>query len=364
MINNVFFNPVWQNTLFGNTLQKYAISAVVFVFLITGFRLFQGVVLWRLRKIARKTKTELDDVIIKMVEDVRPPLYTLVAFWIAFTFLEVSTFAEGVVTALAIMVIVYQVIRALHVFTDYALDRYARRGGADHGSVTAVKTLGRAIKGILWVIGALVVLQNIGINVTSLVAGLGIGGVAIALAAQNILGDLFSSFAIVFDKPFAQGDFIIVGEHMGVVEKVGIKTTRLRALQGEEIVISNTELTNSRIQNFRKMKERRVQFSLGVTYDTPKKKLSKIPGIIEEIVKKSKRRRFDRANFKEFGDSALLYEVVYYLKSGDYNEYMDNQQTINLEVVAAFEKEGIEMAYPTRTVYLKSSDHHTKKEVN
>jgi len=208
------------------------------------------------------------------------------------------------------------------------------------------------IKIILWIIGLLLILSNLGINITSLVAGLGIGGIAIALALQNILSDLFSSFAIYFDKPFKVGDFIIIGKDMGTVEQIGIKTTRLRALQGEQIVISNQELTSARIQNFKKLSERRVAFELGVVYGTPDDKMKKIPELIEKIIKETKDTRFDRSHFKSFGDFALIFETVYYITSGEYLDYMNAQQEIGLKIKEKFSTEEIEFAYPTQTLFL------------
>ena len=175
---------------------------------------------------------------------------------------------------------------------------------------------------------------------------------AIALAVQNILGDMFSSFSIYFDRPFEVGDFIIVGDHMGVVKKIGLKTTRIQALQGEEIVISNAELTSTRIRNFKKMQKRRIVFTVGVTYDTPKEKLEKIPSIVATIMAKVENADLDRVHFKEFADSSLNYEIVFYALTGDFGKYMDSRQAINLGLIEAFGKEGIEFAFPTQTVHL------------
>ena len=196
------------------------------------------------------------------------------------------------------------------------------------------------------------VLSNLGYNVTTLVAGLGIGGLAIAFALQKVLEDIFSSVSIYFDKPFEIGDFIIVGEQMGVVKKIGIKSTRIQALQGEEIVISNRELTSVRIQNFKRMEKRRVAFSFGVLYSTSNAKLKKAIEMVKKIVEKAEHADLDRVHFKAFGSSSLDFEVVYYLKSRDYNVYMDTQQEINFAIKEAFEKEKIEFAYPTQTIHL------------
>ena len=208
---------------------------------------------------------------------------------------------------------------------------------------------------ILWSLVLLLVLDNLGINITALVAGLGVGGIAIALAVQTILGDLFASLSIVLDKPFVIGDFLIIDDYMGGVEYVGLKTTRLRSLSGEQLVLSNSDLLNSRIRNFGRMYERRVPFNLGVTYQTPREKLVKIPEIIREAVRKQDKTRFDRSHFKEYGDFALVFESVYYVLGPDYNEYMDIQQAINLHIHERFEQEGIEFAYPTQTVFMQKA---------
>jgi small-conductance mechanosensitive channel len=204
----------------------------------------------------------------------------------------------------------------------------------------------------VWSLVLLLALDNLGFNITALLAGMGIGGIAVALAAQNILGDLFASLSIVLDKPFVVGDFIVVGEQLGTVEYIGLKTTRIRSLGGEQIVFSNTDLLGSRIRNYKRMQERRVVFGFGVVYQTPHEKLQTIPGMVREIIGKLDRARFDRAHFKEYGDSSLNFEVVYYVLSADYNVYMDIQQAINLELFRRFQEDGIDFAYPTRTLYV------------
>ena len=201
-------------------------------------------------------------------------------------------------------------------------------------------------------------LQNLGIDVTALVAGLGISGVAVALALQRILNDLFSSLSIVLDKPFVIGDFIIFGEFMGSIEHIGIKTTRIRSLTGEQIICSNGDLLNTHIRNYKRMQERRVTFKLGVVYQTPANKLQQIPIMVREIIEAQELTRFDRAHFASYGDFALLFEIVYYVLSPDYNIYMDTQQTINLEIFERFQALDIEFAYPTQSLYLQSVGNH------
>ncbi|MBI2295597.1 MAG: mechanosensitive ion channel [Betaproteobacteria bacterium] len=217
---------------------------------------------------------------------------------------------------------------------------------------TALTLLGFAARIAVWSLVLLLTLDQLDFDITALVAGLGIGGVAVALAVQNILGDLFASLSIVLDKPFEVGDFIVVDGLRGTVERVGIKTTRVRSLDGELLVFSNADLLKSRIRNFQRMLERRVEFTIGVTYQTPPDKLKAVPQWLREAVEAQPRTRFDRAHFKEYGDSALVFEIVYYVLDRDYNLHMDVQQAINLVIFERFAREGVEFAYPTRTLHV------------
>lgn len=206
---------------------------------------------------------------------------------------------------------------------------------------------------LLWASIMMLILANVGVQIGPLIAGLGIGGLAIAFALQKILEDLFCSVAIVLDRPFEVGDFVIMGEVLGTIEKIGIKTTRIRSLGGEQIIVSNRDLTNSRIRNYKRMPQRRVVFTFGVLYQTPVEKAEKIGGWLREIIEGIELTRFDRAHLKEFGDSSYNYEVVYFVLKPDYNIYMDVQQAINLAMIRKFKQEGVEFAYPTRTLYLE-----------
>jgi small-conductance mechanosensitive channel len=200
------------------------------------------------------------------------------------------------------------------------------------------------------------ILDNFGVNITTLVASLGIGGIAVALAVQNILGDLFSSLSILLDKPFVVGDFITVDGISGTVQYVGLKTTRIRSLSGEEIVISNSDLLKSRIHNNRRQETRRIVFSVGVTYDVTEQQLEMIPGMLKDIVSSKENVKFDRAHFKSYGASSLDFEVVYTMQTADYGVFMDTQQGINFEMFRRFNREGIEFAYPTQTVKLSNPE--------
>lgn len=212
------------------------------------------------------------------------------------------------------------------------------------------------IRMLIWAVVLLLTLDNLGINITTLVAGLGIGGIAIALAVQNVLGDLLASLSITLDKPFVLGDSLVVGDFKGKVEHIGIKSTRLRSVDGEQIIMPNADLLKSRVRNYGRMQERRVQFSIGVTYETPKDKLASVPAIVRAIVEAQSEVRLDRCHLARLGAFSVDYEVVYYVLSADYNQYMDIQQDINLRIYAAFAEQQIEFAYPTQKLWLSNAD--------
>lgn len=341
-----------STTIFHNTIREYLIALAIFIISLIVLKAIRTVIFNQLDKLAKKTKTDIDDTFIKIIQSVKPPFYSFLAVYFSILTLNLTPLASKIFNAILIIWLTYQVVIAIQILINYIVKK---KFPGDKKDRAMPELIGKILKGTLWTIGILLILSNLGVNISSLIAGLGIGGVAVALAAQNILSDLFSSFSIYFDKPFEIGDFIIVGTMMGTVEKIGIKTTRIRALQGEEIIFSNQQLTTSQIQNFGKMKERRVIFRLGVVYQTPTEKLKKIPHLIQEIIQAIKLTRFDRTHFVKFDNSALTFEVVYYLQTPDYNKYMDIHQAINFQIKESFEKEGIEIAYPTQTIYLNKN---------
>ena len=209
-------------------------------------------------------------------------------------------------------------------------------------------------KVFLWAIVLLAMLSNLGVNITAFIASLGVGGIAVALAVQNILGDLFASLSIAVDKPFEIGDFIVVESISGTVEHVGLKTTRIRSLGGEQIVMANTAMLSSTVQNYKRLSERRVVFKFGVTYDCTADQARQVPGIVESIIRSIDKTRFDRSHFQGFGDSSLDFETVYIVLDAGYNAYMDIQQEINLQLMSALEKIGVDFAFPTQTIHVAS----------
>jgi len=335
-----------------NLVSDYLIAIGAFGLTIVGLKIFQTWVLNNLEKKSKKTENKWDNYIIKIIKEVGWSFYILLPLYVAFKFLEVPEILEKFMYYGVLIVIVYYVVRSVQRLIDFSVQRYIREKDQDidPGVVNIFKTL---LKLSLWVVAIILILSNAGYDVSALIASLGIGGIAVAIALQNVLSDIFSYFSIHFDKPFKVGDFIIMGDDMGEVKKIGIKSTRLKSLWGEEIVISNAELTSQRVNNYKKMEQRRIHFHFGVVYNTPAAKLNRILEIVRNIFDDMELADLERVHFKEFGDFQLQYEVAYYVKTGDYNKYMDIQQEINLALKREFENEGIEFAYPTQTLIIQ-----------
>ncbi|MGM0421163.1 MAG: mechanosensitive ion channel family protein [Bacillota bacterium] len=261
-----------------------------------------------------------------------------------------------VVRALDVVILVtltWHVVLLIQLFTIQLFKRYIARRTEQVEQDKLILLTGTAVKVLTWIMAILFVMDNLDIQISGLITGLGIGGIALGIASQSIFQDIFSYLTIFIDKPFEIGDFIIIGDFRGTVEHIGIKTTRLRSLGGEQLVFSNTDLTNSRVSNYRRMNRRRINFKFGVTYDTPLEKTEEIPAIVKEIILAQDKTEFDRAHFSAFGDYALIYEVIYYVLDKDYTKYMDIQQQINLGLKGELEQRDISFAFPTQTVHVQ-----------
>lgn len=337
------------------TIKELLLALGVLVLSLIILKVFKTVIISRLKKLSKITNTDFDDVLIEMINKIRPYFYFFIALYLSLKYLPLPGSLERTINGVFLVIIAFQIAKSLEILIAYGAQKMIENKGEeiDPRDQRQKHVITLVLKILLWTFILLSVLSNLGINVTSLIAGLGISGVAVAFALQNILSDIFSSFSIYFDKPFIEGDFIIVGNDMGTVKKIGIKSTRLETLQGEELVISNKELTEARVHNYKKMDKRRIVFSFGVTYNTPKEKLEKIPEIVKNIVENIESADLDRAHFKSFGDFSLNYEVVYYVLVPDYNKYMDIQQDINFRLKERLEEEGIEFAFPTQVIHLE-----------
>ena len=338
----------------GNTVLAWLVFAVTLVLVIGVLMLVKRVLLGRLMALARRTHSDVDDAMLELLTRTRGFILLAISLSIAVRTLTLSERAEAYAVRIGYAALFIQFGLWGAGLVTYFTNRYiSQREGAEADTAMTIRAASFLARVILWTLIVLLTLQNVfDVNITALITGLGIGGVAIALAVQNILGDLFGAVSIVLDKPFVVGDFIVVDDLMGTVEYVGLKTTRLRSLSGEQIVFSNGDLLQSRIRNYKRMYERRIAFSIGVTYDTPRETLAAIPGWMRTIVEAQPEARFDRSHFFSFGDSSLNFETVYFVKKPDYGVYMDVQQAINLELVRRFEAEGVEFAFPTRTLHI------------
>lgn len=338
---------------YGNAVMSWLMAVAVAAFIFAVLEIIRWAAARRLKAQAKKSPGLLGDSLLDVLE-VRTKTISIAVFalYAGASLIVLPKRIAPFVSGIAVLAFAIQAgIWGNGLIAFMVENRRRKMMDEDPGSAGTYTAINFVARILLWSLILLLALDNLGINITTLVAGLGIGGIAGALALQNILGDLFASIAIVLDKPFQIGDFIVVDNYMGVVEHIGIKTTRIRSISGEQIVFANTDLLKSRVRNFKRMSERRVAFSIGVTYQTPSEKLSALPGIVREIIEGQELARFDRAHFKEFGDYSLNHEIVYYVKSADYNVYMDVQQKINLALYRRFNEVGIEFAYPTRTNY-------------
>jgi len=325
----------------------------------TGFAIsiIRYVSIYKLKKIAAQNTLSYWNVLLVVVKRTKWLFMFIIALYTGALLLEMSDASRGIINSITVTALLLQAGLWASAAMVVMIEQYRQQQiEKDPASATTLNLLNFIGRVVLWALILLLVLDNLGFNITALVAGLGVGGIAVALAMQTILGDLFASLSIVLDKPFVMGDFLIVDDLLGTVENVGLKTTRLRSLSGEQLVLSNSDLLKSRIRNYGRMYERRVVFNIGVTYQTTREQLIKIPKIIFDAVKLQDKTRFDRSHFKEYGDFSLNFESVYYVKGPDYNEYMDIQQAINLYLHEVFEQEGIEFAYPTQTVYIQQAE--------
>jgi small-conductance mechanosensitive channel len=315
--------------------------------------LARGVARRRHARVARTEATEMLEIPLEAAGRTTLPFMLVAAAFVGASVADAEGAAAGVLRRLALIALFWQaglwLSTALVAWLDHRRKVTLRDDKAVAGSIGIIRFVARVA---VWAMVLLLTLDNLGVDITALVAGLGIGGIAVALALQNVLGDLLASLSIALDQPFVLGDFLAVGEHLGTVEYIGIKSTRLRSLTGEQIVLSNADLLGSRLRNYGRMYERRVVFTLGVTYQTPRPRLREIPRLLREIVEGEDGVRFDRAHFAAFGPHSLDFEVVYHVLSSDYGRYMDVQQAINFRIHEAFEALGVEFAYPTQTVWL------------
>ena len=334
----------------GNSVAEYGLALATFLGVLAAFLIGRRVLIDRLRALARMTETDLDDVAVDILEKVRQPECYLVAFYFATRPLSLHVRLDRGLHVVVVAVVAYRLVTMLQAAVAYSVKRTILADGADAAHRDTAQTVTFAVQGFVWVGAFLFVLSNLGFNVTSMIAGLGIGGIAVALAAQAVLGDLFSAVAIYLDKPFTVGDAIKVGDVAGTVEHIGVKTTRVRSVNGEMLVFPNATLTSSRIQNFAELTERRSVTSFAVPADTPPSVLRKIPGHARSAVSKAKDARLDRAHLSGVRDGAIEFELVFFVKGSDYGAYMDAQEAVLLDLLENLRREGVVLSGPARRV--------------
>ena len=347
------FTELLKEQVLGNSWSQVLTALAVLVGGTLVLGIAKRVIQSRLGKIAERTETQIDDLVVDLIRRTSRLFLFALAFRAAAHFVVLHDDLKPYLHNGLMIVVWLQVGLWGRGLVLFGIQQMVRSKAADDPA----RTMGAAVlrfigETAVWTVALLMCLESTGQSVTTLIASLGVGGIAIALAAQNILGDLFASITILLDKPFVVGDAIALGEFQGTVEHIGIKTTRLRSVSGEQIVVGNQDLVSSRLRNFKRLVERRNVLAIGVSYATPYEKIAALPRMLEEIVRSTPDTRFERAHFKVLGDSALTYEVVYFVLKADYNSFMDAQQAINLKILRRFADEGIDLAFPTQVVHL------------
>ena len=353
-----FFDRVY----FENTVREYIIALAVILGGILLLKLFKQIILKRLKRWAGNTESTLDDFALNTVEKFAiPALY----FFIIYVGLKVLSFNDKInqiVSVAVAVVITYFLLRLISSIALHGLQSYVKRQDRGEEKVKQLGGIMLILNGIIWIIGIIFLFDNLGYDVGAIIAGLGIGGIAIALAAQNILGDLFNYLVIFFDQPFEIGDFIILDDKMGTVEYIGVKTTRLKSLSGEQLILANSDLTKSRVHNYKRMARRRIQFDIGIVYQSSLEQIKEVPVIIKDIISSMEGVTLDRTHFKGYGDFSLIFQTVYFVENADFNVYMDKQQAINIRLFEEFQERKIEFAYPTQSIILTPTNNSNHRE--
>lgn len=355
---NNFFQQIWM----GNSVQMYAIvlGEIIIVWIL--FRLFRKFIFSLLKKFADRTPSEVDDALVAAAEKFIIPFVYLAINYGIIEQLNFTPHAEHILKVVIAVITAYYFVRFINHAIHLSVLLYMERKHESPERISHLSGILIVIKALVWIGGALMLIENLGYNITTIITGLGIGGIAIALAAQNILTDLFSYFVIFFDKPFEIGDAISVNNISGTVERIGIKTSHIRSVSGEQLIMPNTELVKSTIKNIKRLQRRGVTFKLNVRYDTSEEKLKALPALMETIISKQLHAKFERCHLIAFGDFSLSFEVLYFIDNADYKTYLDIQQNVYLDIMDAFAREGIDFAFPGQTFILQHPIDTNKKK--
>jgi small-conductance mechanosensitive channel len=342
--------------LFSNSVLDWLIAAAIASGTVIALLLMRRSVRGYHRRLMATAATELLEIPMQVLSRTSLLFFIVLALFICMQWLTRGPTTERVITSALTITSFWQAGVWAVEATAAWLDRKRRRSmTTDRAAVGSLGIIGFILNVVIWALVLLLTLDNLGVDITALVAGLGIGGIAVALAVQNVLGDLFASLSITLDRPFVIGDFLAVGDFLGSVEYIGIKSTRLRSLSGEQIIMSNSDLLSSRVRNYGRMSERRVVFSTRITYETPIELIERVPAVIRKIIEAQQRTRFDRSHFASHAPASLDFETVYYVLSADFNVYMDIQQAINLRLHRELAQLGVAFAYPTQKLLIASA---------
>lgn len=335
----------------GHYVEFLAFAVVAYFFL----WVFKNILVSILKRLSIKTTSYIDDLIVETISCTRQYYLVALALFLGSKVLELGPSKVSFVNKAMLVISAFQIISWGKAFINGWLKLTLKKRNNDPSAKMSLDFVGILVKFGFISLVILFVLNNMGVDVTTFVTGLGIGGVAIALATQKILGDLFSSLSIVMDKPFVVGDPINVAPDIsGSIEQVGLKTTRIKSLTGEQIIISNSDLLASRIRNYKRMEERRVAFFVGVNYETPREKLKILPKLFEELISTHQNTRFDRAHLVRLGASSLDFEIIYFMTTPDYLLYADTHEAILLGILEICEKNGVDIAYPTQKLIVQN----------
>ncbi len=349
-LNNLIDHDFFRREIYHNTVLDYLIALGLVLLGFMFVKVFKRTILARLKNWTLRTQNHYDDFVYNSIERFGIPWLYITVAYIGIHYLTLQKNTAAIIKIAFTAAFTFLVIRLVASIILALLQKFVRKQSQSDEKIKQLGGIMLIVNIFIWVIGLLFFFDNMGFEVTTVITGLGIGGIAIALAAQNILGDLFNYLVIFFDRPFETGDFIVVDEKSGTVDYIGIKTTRVQSLSGEQLVFSNSDLTGSRIHNYKRMNRRRVKFNFGVVYQTTPENLRAIPIIVRNIIESQQSVLFDRAHFAAYGDSSLDFEVVYNVLTTDYNTYMDIHQEVNLQLFETFLEKGISFAYPTRTI--------------
>jgi small-conductance mechanosensitive channel len=350
----------WQIEFLGNDLRSWTIALATFLVTLTVLPIVKGFISARRRRWAQsETQVQFGvkhaqhaiGLTALLVERTSRLFLWAVAVYLGSRDLTFMPRVERLLTIGIVLLFWMQVGLWAMTAVRYAIDlRRKSSAGLDALLTSSIDVILFAAGLLVWAMVLLLALDNLGIEIKPLLAGLGIGGIAVALAVQTVLSDLLASMSIALDKPFGIGDFLTVGESQGTVEHIGVKSTRLRSLSGEQIIMGNTDILKSRVRNYGRMRERRAVFQFGVSYDTDPRALAAIPGVVREIIEATPDTRFDRCHFLTYGESALQFEAVFYVTKADFNTYADAQQKINLALFERLREMKVRFKAPSRTV--------------